>query len=180
MLVSPEWKSEDGEMRRKRKQWGSCCRKKKISILFAVCEFLRDTVPNPAPWEQQCAEIFISSPQEKEKMNITFVGPSYHRLTLAALHPLQEGEKFTRRGIIQAPSVGNLGFQGKGRQDPAHVLRAFRKAGRMRTDHWWLRSYGMASSSGWPRSPRESMQHTGISGLPKSKWTLLNQGLHCC
>lgn len=73
MLVSSEWKSEDREKKNEAK--GSWCLKK-ISILFAVCEFLRDTVPNPAPWEQQCTEIFISSPQEKEKMNITFMGPS--------------------------------------------------------------------------------------------------------
>lgn len=112
--------------------------------------------------------------------NITFMGPSHSRLTLAAPHPLQEGEKFTRREKIQkAPSVGNSGFQGKGRLDPIHVLREFRKAERMRTGHWWLRSYGMAGSSGWPRSPIECMQHTGISGLLKSKWTLLNQDLHC-
>lgn len=69
------------------------------------------------------AEIFVSSPQEKEEVNITLTGPSHHRLTLAALHPLQEGEKVAWKGMIQkAPSLGNSGFQGKDRLDPTHGL----------------------------------------------------------
>lgn len=46
-------------------------------------------------------------PKAKEESRVTLTTPSHHRLTLEALHPLQEAEKFTWK--LWVPRQGQIG-----------------------------------------------------------------------